>query len=167
MQWEKKALEELHTNSKAPVGNIHFQDVVPDEIRQLGTSYFQFSSDQEQRAKQMETLQTLRDETMVQRSRRERLKERRKAANEARLAKIRKRKGLAAVPVAKATLTASGSADHQHPEGNAGDGNSDDDGDGDGDGNEVGAGASSVGGSGSLDAFLAEMKEQSKMKTFA
>ena len=36
-EWEKKALEELHSNADGAVGNTHFQDVVPDEIRQLGT----------------------------------------------------------------------------------------------------------------------------------
>ena len=76
----------------------HFQGVVPNEIRQLGTGYFRFSTDEEARAKEMEDLSSLRENTIVQKERRDKLKDRRKAALELRLAKIKKRKGLAPDP---------------------------------------------------------------------
>ena len=79
------------------------------------------------------------------------MKERRKAANESRLAKIRKRKGLAAVASTAdsgGTDADSGGASSSIGEGSGGgiDATMDDD----------------DGGGSSLDAFLAQMKEQSK-----
>ena len=80
---------------RGPVGPVHFQSVVPGEIRELGTGYYRFSTDEEQRANQMSELIALRDHTADQRRRREALKKRREEAQEERIAKIRKRKGLA------------------------------------------------------------------------
>ena len=90
-QWERDALEEMQR--RAPVQPVHFQGVIPNEIRQLGTGYYRFSTDEEERAKQMDKLNAIRDETLVQQSRGTKLKNRRKAMLEARLDKIKRRKG--------------------------------------------------------------------------
>jgi hypothetical protein len=92
-QWEADALAATQS-APGPVGQVHFQAVVPGEIRQLGTGYYNFSTDAEQRATQMESLSTLRDQTSEQRRRRDALKKRRQAAQSARINKIKKRKGL-------------------------------------------------------------------------
>ncbi|NXX69969.1 CC174 protein, partial [Spizella passerina] len=60
--------------------------------RQLGVGYFAFSRDQELRHKQRATLDMLREQTLDQRNKREQLKEKRKAALDARLSKLRARK---------------------------------------------------------------------------
>eukprot|EP00039_Didymoeca_costata_P000509 m.45905 g.45905 ORF g.45905 m.45905 type:complete len:352 (+) comp10308_c0_seq2:146-1201(+) len=90
-QWEQEAQSEVKQGN---VGPTHFQSVIPGEIRQLGTGYFRFSTDEEKRSEQMAHLNSLRDETIVQRNRREDIKNRRKAALQARMNKIKKRKGL-------------------------------------------------------------------------
>lgn len=43
-------------------GPIHYETVRQGEIRQLGTGYFQFSTDEKERAKQMQALHQLRAE---------------------------------------------------------------------------------------------------------
>eukprot|EP00038_Savillea_parva_P010397 m.189999 g.189999 ORF g.189999 m.189999 type:complete len:368 (+) comp17921_c0_seq1:244-1347(+) len=92
-QWEAEATAAVEGRA-APARPVHFQGVVPGEVRQLGTGYYNFSTDEEQRAKQMEELNTIRDQTAEQRRRREAVKKRRQTAQAARVAKIRKRKGL-------------------------------------------------------------------------
>ncbi|KAJ7999161.1 hypothetical protein DPEC_G00212530 [Dallia pectoralis] len=87
-EWEREE-EEAMTR---PVGPIHYEDIREHEARELGVGYFAFSQDQEQRRKQRETLDMLRDQTTGQRSKREQLKEKRKAMLDARLAKVRQRK---------------------------------------------------------------------------
>ncbi|KAM3877841.1 coiled-coil domain-containing protein 174 [Diretmus argenteus] len=87
-EWEREEEEAL----KRPVGPIHYEDIRGQEARDLGVGYFAFSQDQEQRRKQRETLDMLRDQTTDQRSKRELLKEKRKSALQARLAKVRQRK---------------------------------------------------------------------------
>ncbi|XP_056130454.1 coiled-coil domain-containing protein 174 [Lampris incognitus] len=77
---------------KRPVGPIHYEDIREQEARELGVGYFAFSQEQDQRNKQRETLDMLRDQTTEQRSKRELLKEKRKALLQARLAKVRQRK---------------------------------------------------------------------------
>eukprot|EP00731_Ephydatia_muelleri_P032953 Em0024g497a len=62
------------------------------EIRAHGVGYFAFSGDEEKRGEQMNLLNKLRDQTLDQRQKREQMKERRKAAMDARLAKVRQRK---------------------------------------------------------------------------
>ncbi|XP_027859443.1 coiled-coil domain-containing protein 174 [Xiphophorus couchianus] len=87
-EWEREEEEAM----KRPVGPIHYEDIRAQEARELGVGYFAFSQDQEQRRKQRETLDMLRDQTTDQRTKRERLKEKRQAVLQARLAKVRQRK---------------------------------------------------------------------------
>ncbi|XP_071478123.1 coiled-coil domain-containing protein 174-like [Diadema antillarum] len=87
-KWE--AEEEAAANG--PQGPTHYQNVKYDEVRDLGVGYFDFSKDQTERNEQMERLQLLRDETLGQRQRREKLKAKRKAAMKARLEKVKERK---------------------------------------------------------------------------
>ncbi|CAN9511673.1 unnamed protein product [Ophioblennius macclurei] len=87
-EWEREEEEAM----KKPVGPIHYEDIRGQEARDLGVGYFAFSQDQEQRRKQRETLDMLRDQTTDQRTKRERLKDKRQAILKARLAKVRQRK---------------------------------------------------------------------------
>ncbi|KAM7402030.1 hypothetical protein PAMP_017304 [Pampus punctatissimus] len=87
-EWEKEEEEAM----KKPVGPIHYEDMRGQEARDLGVGYYAFARDEEQRRKQRETLDMLRDQTTDQRSKRERLKEKRQAILKARLAKVRQRK---------------------------------------------------------------------------
>ncbi|KYO24880.1 coiled-coil domain-containing protein 174 isoform X1 [Alligator mississippiensis] len=87
-QWEKEEEEAL----KKPMGPIHYEDIRENEARQLGVGYFSFSRDKELRNKQMETLDMLREQTQEQRTKREHVKEKRKAVLESRLSKLRARK---------------------------------------------------------------------------
>ncbi|XP_077307742.1 coiled-coil domain-containing protein 174 isoform X2 [Lithobates pipiens] len=87
-QWEQEEEEAL----KRPMGPIHYEDIRDNEARQLGVGYFAFSKDEQSRQKQRETLNMLRDQTEDQRVKRERLKAKRKAMLDARLAKLRQRK---------------------------------------------------------------------------
>ncbi|XP_071612127.1 coiled-coil domain-containing protein 174 [Heliangelus exortis] len=87
-QWEKEEEEAL----RKPMGPIHYEDIRENEARQLGVGYFAFSRDKELRHKQRVTLDMLREQTLDQRTKREQLKEKRKAALDARLSKLRARK---------------------------------------------------------------------------
>ncbi|XP_061746605.1 coiled-coil domain-containing protein 174 isoform X2 [Nerophis ophidion] len=87
-EWEREEEEAM----KKPVGPIHYEDIRAQEARDLGVGYFAFAQDEENRAKQRKTLDMLRDQTTDQRSKRERLKEKKKAILKARLAKIKQRK---------------------------------------------------------------------------
>lgn len=87
-QWEQEEEEAL----KRPIGPLHYEDIRNNEARQLGVGYFAFSKDEQNRKKQLETLNMLRDQTEDQRLKRERLKAKRKAMLDARLAKLRQRK---------------------------------------------------------------------------
>ncbi|XP_051752325.1 coiled-coil domain-containing protein 174 [Ctenopharyngodon idella] len=87
-QWEREEEEQM----KRPVGPIHYENIKEQEARELGVGYFAFAQDEDQRRKQRETLDMLRDQTTEQRSKREQLKEKRKALLEARLAKVRMRR---------------------------------------------------------------------------
>ncbi|XP_061474426.1 coiled-coil domain-containing protein 174 isoform X2 [Rhineura floridana] len=89
-QWEREEEEAL----KKPMGPIHYEDIRENEARQLGVGYFAFARDQALRRKQMETLEMLREQTTDQRTKREHLKEKRKAILEARLSKLRAKKRL-------------------------------------------------------------------------
>ncbi|XP_040214810.1 coiled-coil domain-containing protein 174 [Rana temporaria] len=88
-QWEQEEEEAL----KRPMGPLHYEDIRDNEARQLGVGYFAFAKDEQSRQKQRETLDMLRDQTEDQRVKRERLKAKRKAMLDARLAKLRQRKG--------------------------------------------------------------------------
>ena len=72
----------------------HYQYVSKDEIREHGTSYYQFSLDEQKRKNQMKELDKLRDETVVQRRKTDEMVERRNAGLKQRLLKLAKRKGL-------------------------------------------------------------------------
>uniref|UniRef100_A0A673IAD5 Coiled-coil domain-containing protein 174-like n=1 Tax=Sinocyclocheilus rhinocerous TaxID=307959 RepID=A0A673IAD5_9TELE len=87
-QWEREEEEQM----KKPVGPIHYENIREQEARELGVGYFTFAQDEDQRRKQRETLDMLRDQTTEQRHKREQLKEKRKALLEARLAKVRMRR---------------------------------------------------------------------------
>ncbi|XP_003409786.1 coiled-coil domain-containing protein 174 [Loxodonta africana] len=87
-QWEEEEREAL----KRPMGPIHYEDIRENEARQLGVGYFAFARDKELRNKQMKTLEMLREQTTDQRTKRENIKEKRKAILEARLAKLRQKK---------------------------------------------------------------------------
>ncbi|XP_019941849.2 coiled-coil domain-containing protein 174 isoform X2 [Paralichthys olivaceus] len=87
-EWEREEEEAM----KRPIGPIHYEDIRGQEARELGVGYFAFSQDKEHRRKQRDTLDMLRDQTTEQRSKRERLKEKRQAILQARLAKVRQRK---------------------------------------------------------------------------
>lgn len=88
----KKWEEEEEAAAKGPLKSTHYQNVKYDEVRDMGVGYFDFSKDKTQRNEQMETLQLLRDETLGQRQRREKLKEKRKATMKARLEKVKEKK---------------------------------------------------------------------------
>ncbi|XP_060925831.1 coiled-coil domain-containing protein 174 isoform X2 [Limanda limanda] len=87
-EWEREEEEAM----KRPVGPIHYEDIRAQEARELGVGYFAFSQDREHRRKQRDTLDMLRDQTTEQRNKRERLKGKRQAILQARLAKVRQRK---------------------------------------------------------------------------
>lgn len=87
-KWEKEEEEALNK----PVGPVHYQDIRFDEVRNHGVGYYQFSTIEEERQEQMKTLDKLREQTMEQRLRAQKLKDKRKAALDARLAKVRERK---------------------------------------------------------------------------
>ncbi|XP_078063093.1 coiled-coil domain-containing protein 174, partial [Mustelus asterias] len=87
-QWEKEEEEAM----SRPIGPMHYEDIRQNEARELGVGYFAFARDESARKKQIETLDMLRDQTMDQRTKREKLKEKRKAMLNARLAKVRQRK---------------------------------------------------------------------------
>ncbi|MBV98520.1 coiled-coil domain-containing protein, partial [Eschrichtius robustus] len=87
-QWEEEERESL----RRPMGPVHYEDIRENEARQLGVGYFAFARDKELRDKQMKTLEMLREQTTDQRTKRENIKEKRKAMLEARLAKLRQKK---------------------------------------------------------------------------
>ncbi|KAM9534622.1 LOW QUALITY PROTEIN: coiled-coil domain-containing protein 174 [Salvelinus alpinus] len=90
MRGELQRAWEREEAMNGPVGRIHYEDIREQQARELGVGYFTFSQDQEQRRKQ--TLDMLRHQTTDQRSKREQLKEKRKALLNAQLAKVRQRK---------------------------------------------------------------------------
>ncbi|XP_078399932.1 coiled-coil domain-containing protein 174 [Cetorhinus maximus] len=87
-QWEREEEEALNK----PIGPMHYEDIRQNEARELGVGYFAFARDESARKKQIETLDMLREQTMDQRTKREKLKEKRKAMLNARLVKVRQRK---------------------------------------------------------------------------
>ncbi|XP_061076281.1 coiled-coil domain-containing protein 174 isoform X2 [Conger conger] len=87
-EWEREEEEAM----KRPVGPLHYEDIRDKEARELGVGYFAFAQDEALRKKQRDTLDMLRDQTTDQRSKRDKLKEKRKALLQARLNKVRQRK---------------------------------------------------------------------------
>ncbi|KFM66978.1 hypothetical protein X975_05641, partial [Stegodyphus mimosarum] len=73
---------------------VHYQNVRYNEVREHGTGYFAFSTDEAKRKEQMEELISLRQETEEQRTLKQRLQRKRKAMLEARLTKICERRNI-------------------------------------------------------------------------
>lgn len=84
-KWEKEQEEILE-------GAVHYEHVKFDEVRNLGTGYFAFSKNEEERQKQMEELKKLREDTKNVQAKKELLKNKRKAALQERLDKVKQRK---------------------------------------------------------------------------
>ena len=84
-KWRKEQDELLN-------GPVHYENLKFDEIRNLGTGYYAFSKDEEERKKQMEDLKNMREETNKVHKKREILRHKRKAALDARLMKVKQRK---------------------------------------------------------------------------
>ena len=72
-------------------GDVHYQDVQFDEVRDLGTGYFGFSRSEREREKQKEELTEIREETLTARERAEKIKAKRAEMMKARLAKVKVR----------------------------------------------------------------------------
>jgi len=87
-KWEK---EEEALMEK---GDVHYQDVQFDEVRDLGTGYFGFSRSEREREKQKEELTEIREETLTARQRADRVKAKRAEMMKARLAKVKARRGI-------------------------------------------------------------------------
>ena len=85
-----KPVDEEQSESK----ESHYQTVSKDEIREHGTSYYQFSFDEEERKRQMQDLDKQRSRTIEQRTKADELAEKRGRAIKERLLKLAKRKGL-------------------------------------------------------------------------
>lgn len=90
-EWEKQELETMEAEKSGP---IHYSDVRHNEIRTHGTGFYEFDKDETVRQEQMQELNKLREQTVTERSRKDRIKEKRKAALEARLAKVKQRRKL-------------------------------------------------------------------------
>lgn len=95
-QWEKE--EELLKDKD----NVHYQDILFNEARTHGVSYYNFSKDEEVRRKQQEELKNLREETKAQQRKAAEMKEFREKQLRARIqaAKERKRIRLGLPPTA-------------------------------------------------------------------
>ncbi|XP_048878517.1 coiled-coil domain-containing protein 174 [Brienomyrus brachyistius] len=87
-QWEQEEEEAM----KRPVGPVHYENIRDQEARELGVGYYAFAKDEALRTKQRDTLDMLRDQTTDQRAKREKLKDKRRAVLQSRLAKVRQRK---------------------------------------------------------------------------
>ncbi|XP_071151754.1 coiled-coil domain-containing protein 174-like [Mytilus edulis] len=84
-KWEKEELEAMN-------GPIHYSNVRFDEKRSHGVGFFEFDRNEAGRQEQLDTLNQLRKQTQDERSKKEKLKEKRKAMLDARLAKVKQRK---------------------------------------------------------------------------
>ena len=96
---EENAYEESQEHEEVKeVKPVRYQDMQENEVRQHGVGYFSFSADDDERRKQLNLLESLRDQTKKQRDGREVLKAKRKQALNERLAKVAARKGVPFVP---------------------------------------------------------------------
>lgn len=80
--------------SPTPQGPIHYQNVRFNEVRDHGVGYYQFSENDEERKRQMETLKNLREQTLKQQELKSKLKEKRNMALQQRLERIAARRGI-------------------------------------------------------------------------
>uniref|UniRef100_A0A5S6QEZ1 Coiled-coil domain-containing protein 174 n=1 Tax=Trichuris muris TaxID=70415 RepID=A0A5S6QEZ1_TRIMR len=87
-EWEKE------TEAAAEVGPIHYQHVMSNEPRTLGTAYYHFSLDESTRQEQLKQLKKASEQTKAQRERNARLRERRKKLMDERLRKVMERKNI-------------------------------------------------------------------------
>ena len=87
-KWEKEQEEMLADQP------IHYENIKYDEIRDLGVGYYAFSKNEEERVKEMEMLKNLRKQTVNQQEKQDALKRKRQQVLQARLDKVKKRKGL-------------------------------------------------------------------------
>jgi len=73
-------------------GPVHYENIKFDEIRELGTGYYAFSKNEDERKIQMEELRKMREQTVSVHKKKELLQKKRKAALDARLLKVKRRK---------------------------------------------------------------------------
>jgi hypothetical protein len=85
-KWEAE-MEELRNKT-----HVHYQDVLFDEKREHGVGFYRFSTDDNQRAEQMTTLNELRANTISEQNKFMQEKERKQSSMSERLNKIRLRK---------------------------------------------------------------------------
>lgn len=89
-KWEAEQQELLD-------GPVHYENIKFDEVRDLGTAYYAFSKNEEERKKQMADLQEMRNKTKEIQNKKEQLQLKRKAALQERLNKVKRKKmGLSA-----------------------------------------------------------------------
>ncbi|XP_037955151.1 coiled-coil domain-containing protein 174 [Teleopsis dalmanni] len=69
--WERKELENLEKI------DVHYQDVFFDEARQHGVGYYAFSTDEEERKRQQDRLQKVRQKTLEEQKQREEFRSKR------------------------------------------------------------------------------------------
>ncbi len=87
-KWEAEEEENLRKTQ------IHYKDVLFDEARTHGASFYNFSRNEKDRADELNNLNSLHKETERERSRKDSAKAKREAALKARLKKVRDRKRL-------------------------------------------------------------------------
>lgn len=87
-QWEQQEAENATKES------LHYSDVRFQEAREHGVGFYDLSGDAAERQKQLDMLNKLRDQTERQKEISKRMKDKRKAMLEARLARIRQRKNI-------------------------------------------------------------------------
>ena len=88
-QAEQKKWEEIR-----PAASVRYRQVIQDEVREHGVGFYMMSADDEERKKQLDMLDSFRQQTARQREMREKMKERRKQAVTERLTKVAQRKGI-------------------------------------------------------------------------
>ncbi|RUS90746.1 hypothetical protein EGW08_001457 [Elysia chlorotica] len=91
-KWENEARELLDKGQD----EVHYSNIQFDEIRAHGVGFYQFSKDHSKRQEELDKLKELREETKNQQTSKEKIKDKRKAMLEARLAKVRQRRKLKA-----------------------------------------------------------------------
>ena len=102
---ERQAWEQAAAEGGEPGGDAtRFQALFPNEVRDLGTGYFKFSTDEEERRAQLAQLEALRSDTVEQRERRQQLSKRRQAKLQDRLERIKRKRGLAVQADASAAV---------------------------------------------------------------
>lgn len=91
---KKKQLEQKNWQEIRPTASVRYRQVIQDEVREHGVGFYMMSADDEERKKQLEMLDSFRQQTAKQREMRDKMKERRKQAVSERLTKVAQRKGI-------------------------------------------------------------------------